>query len=69
MIIKKLKEHRLSLFTDRNTFVYFDSFGIEYVLQEVLKKIKDKVITHNIFRIPVEESIMCWYQFILSEWL
>ena len=29
----------------------FDSFGIEYIPQEVLKKIKDKYITHNMFRV------------------
>ena len=30
---------------------YFDSFRIEYIPQEVLNKIKDKSITHNIFGI------------------
>ena len=29
--------HCVSLFSDRNTAVFFDSFGIEYNLQEVLK--------------------------------
>ena len=38
--------------------VYFDSFGIEYIPQEVLNKIIDKSITHNIFRIQDNESIM-----------
>ena len=35
---------------DRNTPVYFDSFGIEYIPLEVLNKMRDKLITHNIFR-------------------
>ena len=35
---------------DRNIIVYFDSFGIEYIPQEVLDKIRYKSITHNIFR-------------------
>ena len=39
------------LFIDRNTAVYFDSFGTEYIPQEVLSKIRNKSITHNIFRI------------------
>ena len=39
------------LFVDRITAVYFDSFGIEYIPQGVLNKIKDKSITHNIFSI------------------
>ena len=50
--------HWVSLFIDRNTAVYFDSFGIEYIPQEVLNKIKDKSITHNIFRIQDNESII-----------
>ena len=33
--------HFVSLFIDRNTAVYFDSFGIEYIPQEALNKIKD----------------------------
>ena len=41
------------LFTDRNTVVYFDSSGMEYILQEVLNKIKGK----NFVRL---------YQFIFS---
>ena len=49
------------LFIDRNLFVYFDSFGIEYIPQEVLNKIRDKSITDNIFRIQDNESIMCGF--------
>ena len=49
---KKYKgTHWVPLFVDRNTAAYFDSFGTEYIPQEVLYKIKDKPITHNIFRI------------------
>ena len=43
---------------DRSTAVYFDSFGIESISQEVLNKIKEKSITHNIFRIQDNDSIM-----------
>ena len=53
--------HWLPLFIDRNTTVYFDSFGIEYIPQEVLNKIRDKSITPNIFRIQGNESIMCGF--------
>ena len=59
-MIKKVKEH-ISLFIDRNTAVYFDYFGIEYIPQEVLNKIKDKSITHNIFRKQDNGFIMCGY--------
>ena len=50
--------HWVSLFIDRNLAVYFDSFGIEYIPQEVLNKIRDKSITQNIFRIQDSESFM-----------
>ena len=51
----------VSLFNDRNAAVYFDSFGIEYIPQEVLNKIRDKSINHNIFRIQDNEFIMCGF--------
>ena len=50
--------HWVSLFIDRNLAVYFDSFGIEYIPQEVLNKIRDKSITQNIFRIQDSKSFM-----------
>ena len=38
---KQSKEtHWLSSFFDKNAAVYFDFFGIEYISQEVLSKIK-----------------------------
>ena len=37
---------------------------MEYIPQEVLKKIRDKSITHNMFRIQDNESIMCGFYFI-----
>ena len=56
---KNSKEtHWVSLFIDRNAAVYFDSFGIEYISREVLSKIKDKSISHNIFRIQDNKPVM-----------
>ena len=52
-------KHWVSLFTERNEGVYFDSFGTEYSHQEVLTKTKDKPVPHNIFRIQSVDSIMC----------
>ena len=49
----------VSLFIDRNTTVYFDTFGIEYITQEVLNKAKDKFVVHNIFRIQSGDSVIC----------
>ena len=39
--------------------VYCDSFGIKYIPQEVLNKIQDKIIIHNIFQIQARGFIMC----------
>ena len=71
---KKSKETRwVFLLIDRNTAVYFDSFGIEYISQEVLNKIRGKSITDNIFRIQDNKSLMCGFysitfiQYMFSE--
>ena len=61
MIKKSKGTHWVSLFIDRNAAAYFDSFRIEYIPLEVLNKIRDKSITHNIFRIQDNESIMCGF--------
>ena len=53
---KKVYDY-ISLFIDRNYNVYFESFGIEFIPPEMLNKIKDKSITHNIFRIPDNDSV------------
>ena len=37
---KSTGTHWVSLFIDRNTAVYFDYFGIEYIPQEILKQNK-----------------------------
>ena len=37
---------------------YFVSFGIDYITQEVLNKIKNKSITRIIFRIQDNDSVM-----------
>ena len=51
--------HEVSLFIDKNIAIYFESFGTEYIPLEVFNKIRDKTITHNIFRIQDNESITC----------
>ena len=70
-MIKIVKEHIISLFIDKmwkNVAILFDCFGIAYIPQELLSKIRDKSIshiifrnksnTHNTFRIQDNESIM-----------
>ena len=56
--------HGVSLFIDRNTALYFDSFGIEYIPPVVLNNIISKSITYNIFRIQDHKSIMCGFHCI-----
>ena len=51
--------HWLSLFIDKNTAVYFDSFRIGYIPQEVLNKIKDISFSCNIFRIQDNDGFYC----------
>ena len=53
--------HWVLLFIGKNLGVYFDSFGIECNPQKVLNKIKDKSITHDIFRTQDNESVMCGF--------
>ena len=43
--------HWISLFIDKNVAIYFNCFGIEYIPQELLDKIRHKLITHNILGI------------------
>ena len=62
--------HWVSLFIDKNTAVYFDSFGIEYISQEPFRKVKDKSITRNIFRLQDDDSIMCGFHcFVVIEYM
>lgn len=42
--------HLVLLFIDRNISVYFDSFGIKYIPQEVLSKIEDKSIIQTFLK-------------------
>ena len=37
-MIKLVETHWVSLFIDRDIAVYFNSFGIEYIPEEVLKQ-------------------------------
>ena len=56
---KSKRKHWVSLFFDKIIAVYFDFFGTEYILLEVLSKIKGKSITDNMFRIQDNDTIMC----------
>ena len=48
-----------------NGQIYFESFGIEYILKEILKMIVNKSVTANIYRIQANNS-MIFDTFILD---
>ena len=53
--------HWDSLFVKTNEAIYFDSFGIEHIPNEINKFISNKNIISNIFTIQAYDSIMCGY--------
>ena len=57
--------HWIALFCNRNEIVYFDSFGVEHIPEEIKEFIKEfpgnKNIKTNIFRVQEDNSIKCGY--------
>ena len=51
----------IALFCKRSEIVYFDSFGVEHVPEEIKEFIGNKNIKANIFRIQANNSVMCGY--------
>ena len=49
------------MFCKRNEIVYFDSFGVEYVPEEIKEFVGNKNIKANIFRVQANNSVMCGY--------
>ena len=49
---------RILFLIDKITAVFFDYFGIENTPQEIINKIKKKSISHNIFRIQSDCSVI-----------
>ena len=47
-----------------NDVTYFDSFGVEHILKDIILCISSKNIVTNIFRVQVFDSIMCRFFFI-----
>ena len=46
-----LGTHWIALFCNRNEVFYFDRFGVEYVLEEIKKIVRNENIIANIFRV------------------
>ena len=57
--------HWIALFCKKNEIIYFDSFGVEYIPEEIKEFIEEfpgnKNIKANIFRVQENNSIMCGY--------
>ena len=49
------------LYFVKNEIVYFDSFGVEHIPEEIKKFIGNKNIKANIFRIQTNNSVMRGY--------
>ena len=51
--------HWIDLFCNKNEIIYFDSFGVEHVPEEIEKFVRNKNIINNIFRVQANNSVMC----------
>ena len=51
----------LLYFVNRSEIVYFDSFGVEHVPEEINEFVGNKNIITNIFRVQANNSIICGY--------
>ena len=54
--------HCVALYVHNGDVIYFDSFGVEHIPNEIKTSINRSLsITTNIFRIQAYDSIMCGY--------
>ena len=53
--------HWITLFCSKNENLFFDSFGVEYVPEEIKEFIGNKKTKANMFRVEASNSIMCGY--------
>ena len=53
--------HWIALYVNVKNVIYFDSFGVEHIPNEIIKFIGNKNIITNIYRIHAHDSIMCEY--------
>ena len=53
--------HWIALICSRNKIVYFNSFGVEHIPEEIQEFIRNKNTKANIFRVQANDSVMCGY--------
>ena len=51
----------LLYFVKKNKIVYFDSFSVEHIPDEIKEFIGNKNIKANIFRVQANNLVMCGY--------
>ena len=56
--------HSIALFCNRNEIVYFNSFDVEHVPEEIKDFVGNKNVVPNIFRVQANNSIMRGYFYI-----
>ena len=59
--IKDVGTHWIALFCNRNEVLYFNSFGVEHVPEEIKEFIRNKNTKANTFRVQENNSVMCGY--------
>ena len=53
--------HLIALFCNGSEIVYFDSFGVGYVPEEINDFVENKIIIANIFQVQANNAVMCGY--------
>ena len=53
--------HWIALCCNRSEIVYFNSFGVEHIPEEIKEFIGNKNIKANIFRVQANTSVICGY--------
>ena len=53
--------HWIAFFCKKDEMIYFDSFGVEHIPEEIKELISNKNIKANIFRVQANNSVMCGY--------
>ena len=53
--------HWYALFCNKSETLYFGSFGVEHVSEEIKEFVGNKNIKENIFQVQANDSVMCGY--------
>ena len=56
---KDVETHWIVLFFKKSKTVYFNSFGVEHIPEEIKESVRNKNIKASIFRVQANNSVMC----------